>query len=181
MADKFDNFYQAPTSNVDTDKIGMADKIWRRASSVVMTADTPWPKRCIKCNAPTDKTIKRTLTYINPWIYLSILVSFLITFVLVLIFQKKFRMEIPVCEKHIVYRKRVILVNWALFLVMLAGIWVTATDISQLGAVVSVLALLVMIIFGFSNRLAIVSKYKEPYIYVRGAKSRFLKSLNEFE
>lgn len=181
MADKFNNFYQAPKSNVDRDVTGKADQIWRRASSVVVTANTLWPKRCIKCNEPTDRTIKRTLTYVNPWVYLSFLVSFLITIVLVLIFQKKFKMEIPVCEKHIAYRKRVILTNWILFLIMLAGIWITLANISQLGVVVSVLVLLVMTIFGFSNRLAIVSKYKEPYIYVRGAKSHFLKSLNEFE
>ncbi|MEJ2361366.1 MAG: hypothetical protein P8Z75_08060 [Gammaproteobacteria bacterium] len=181
MADEFDNVYQAPTSNVDVSISGKADQIWRRASSVVVTAETLWPKRCIKCNTPTDKTLKRTLVYVNPWIYLSILVSILITLILALIFQKKFKMEIPVCEKHIAYRKRVILINWLLFLVVIAGVWITAADISQLGMVVSVLVLLVMTIFGLANRLAIVTKYKEPYIYVRGAKSRFLDSLNEFE
>lgn len=181
MADEIDKFYRAPTASVETTTTDNAGNIWRKSSSVVVTSETIWPKRCVKCNVPTDKSIKRTLVYVNPWIYLSVLVSILITLILVLIFQKKFKMAIPICEKHIAYRKRVIMVNWLLFLVVILGVWITAADISQLGLVVSTVTLLGMVIFGLLNRLAYISKYKEPYIYVRGAKSDFLDSLDGFE
>jgi len=101
--------------------------------------------------------------------------------ILGLIFQKKFRMEIPVCEEHIASRKRVILINWVLFLIMLAGIWLTATWSTEYGLLVITTSLLAMLIYGMSNRLAYVAKFKDPYIYVRGAKSEFLESLDGFE
>jgi len=181
MADQIDQFYRAPASSVDVTTADNAGKIWRVTSSVVVTRETIWPRRCIKCNAPTDKSIRRVLVYINPWIYLSILVNVLLMLILGLIFQKKFRMEIPVCEKHIANRKRVILINWILFMVMLAGIWLTTTWSTEYGFLVITTSLLAMLIYGMSNRLAYVAKFKEPYIYVRGAKSEFLESLESFE
>jgi len=181
MTDEIDKHYRAPTTNVEVTTADNPDKIWRRSSAVVVTRESIWPKRCIKCNTPTDKSINRTLVYVNPWIYLSILINILVTIVLGLIFQKKFRMDIPVCEKHIANRKRTILINWLLFLIMIIGIWLTVAEIFKLGVLISVVALLIMVILGLSSRLAYVGKFKEPYIFVRGAKSEFLDSLNEFE
>jgi hypothetical protein len=181
MPDEIDKLYKAPATNVDVTLADTAGKIWRKRSAVIVTRDTIWPKRCIKCNAPTDKSINRLLVYVNPWIYLSILISILITIILALVFQKKFKMDIPVCTKHIAYRKRVILINWLLFAVAAIGIWLSAAEIFELGFVISIVALLAMLIFGLSNRLAFINKYKEPYVYVRGAKREFLDSLPEFE
>ena len=181
MADQIDQFYRAPESSVDVTTADNAGKIWRNASSVVVTRETIWPKRCIKCNASTDKSVRRVLVYINPWIYLSILVNILLMLILGLIFQKKFKMDIPVCEKHIANRKQVILINWLLFLVMILGIWLTAADVYNYGILLSGVVLLAMMIYGLSNRLAYVAKYKDPYIHVKGAKSEFLKSLDSFK
>lgn len=181
MADQIDQFYRSPASSVDVTTADNAGKIWRKSSTVVVMRDTIWPKRCIKCNAPTDKSIRRVLVYINPWIYLSILVNLLLMLILGLIFQKKFRMEIPVCDKHIANRKRVILINWILFFVMLGGIWMIIISDPQYGTLITMISLLAMLIYGMVNRLAYVAKYKEPYIYVRGAKPEFLESLESFE
>jgi hypothetical protein len=181
VTDDIDRLYKAPTTNVDVTLAENAGKIWRHRSAVVVTRDTIWPKRCIKCNAPTDKSIHRLLVYVNPWIYLSILISILITIILALVFQKKFKMDIPVCAKHIAYRKRVILINWLLFAVVAIGVWLTVAEIFQLGVMISGVALLAMLIFGLSNRLAYINKYKEPYVYIRGAKREFLDSLPGLE
>jgi len=181
MADQVDQFYRAPASSVDVTTADNAGKIWRKSSSVVVMRDTIWPKRCIKCNTPTEKSLRRVLVYINPWIYLSLLVNILLMLILGLIFQKKFKMEIPVCDKHIANRKRVILVNWMLFLVMLGGIWLITTSNPQFGVIIIIISLITMLIYGMSNRLAYVAKFKDPYIYVRGAKSEFLESLESLD
>lgn len=181
MVDKIDKFYQAPNSKVVITTADNTDKIWRQSSAVVVTRETIWPRRCIKCNTPTDKSLNRSLAYVNPWIYLSLLINVLLTLILALIFQKKFKMEIPVCDRHITIRKRVILVNWILFLVLICGTWLTASDTYNQGWMISSLALLLMLAYGLFNRFAYVSKYKEPYIYVRGAKSEFLDSLDAFQ
>lgn len=180
MTDNIDNPYQAPRSTVDVTLAQDVGNIWREKSAVVVTRETIWPRRCIKCNAPTEKSIKRLLVYANPWIYLSLLISLLITIILVLIFQKKFRMDIPLCGQHITYRKRIILTNWILFLVAIAGLWLFLDDIFEYGLLLSGVVILAMVIIGFSNRLVYVSRYKDPHIYVRGAKREFLDSLNEF-
>jgi len=181
MTDNTENPYQAPKSAVDVSLAHNASHIWRKKSQVVVTRETIWPKRCIKCNAPTEKSLNRKLAYVNPWIYLSILISLLITIILVLIFQKKFKMDLPLCEMHSDYRKRVILINWLLALLAGGGFWIFLAEISEFGLVASLVLVLVMVIIGFSNRIAYIARYKDPYIYVKGAKREFLDSLNEFE
>jgi hypothetical protein len=57
----------------------------------------------------------------------------------------------------------------------------TVAEIFQLGVMISGVALLAMLIFGLSNRLAYINKYKEPYVYIRGAKREFLDSLPGLE
>jgi len=181
MSDNFENPYQTPKSAVDVKLSNNASNIWRKKSAVVVTRETIWPKRCIKCNEPTENSLNRTLAYVNPWIYLSILISVLITVILALIFQKKFKMELPLCDRHAAYRKRVILINWLLFLGMIGCFWLTFANIYEFGALIGLAILLVMVIFGFSNRLAYIGRFKDPYIHVRGAKKAFLDSLDEFE
>jgi len=180
MSDNFDNPYQTPKSTVDVRLSNNQSNIWRKKSAVVVTRDTIWPKRCIKCNEPTEKSIKRTLVYLNPWFYLTIIISVLVTIVLALIFQKKFKMDIPICDNHIAYRKRVILINWLLFLATIGGFWLAVAEIFELGALISVAIILVMFVFGLSNRFAFIGTFKDPYIHVRGAKKAFLDSLDEF-
>jgi len=181
MADDIDKLYQTPKTNVDVVLAENAGKIWRKKSSVIVTRETIWPKRCIKCNQPTDKSINRLLVFVNPWIYLSILISILITIILALVFQKKFKMDIPVCDRHIAYRKRVILINWLLAVIVGIGIWLSAAQIFDMGVAISGVAILAMLIYGLSNRLAYINKFKDPYIYVRGAKREFLDSLDDFD
>ena len=181
MTDNIENPYQAPKSAVDVTLAHDASNIWRKKSSVVVTRETIWPKRCIKCNTPTEKSLNRKLAYVNPWFYLSILISLLITIVLVLIFQKKFKMDLPLCEKHSAYRKRVILINWILLFLAGGGFWLFVAEIFEYGLIISLVLFLAMVIIGFSNRLAYIARYKDPYIYVKGAKREFLDSLNEFD
>jgi len=181
MTDNINNPYQTPKSVVDAKLVQDTGRIWRMKSAVVVTRETIWPKRCIKCNAPTEKSIKRVLVYVNPWVYLSVLISLLITIVLVLIFQKKFKMHLPLCDQHITYRKRIILTNWMLFLVACGGLWGSIDYNTMYGYLLSGIAVFAMIIIGFSNRLAYISRYKDPHIYVKGAKQAFLDSLGEFD
>ena len=66
-------------------------EVYRKGKYVVHDPAADLPSRCFKCNAETSVTKKLKMTYVNHWFYLSILVTFLLTIILVLIFQKKFR------------------------------------------------------------------------------------------
>ncbi|WP_185235071.1 hypothetical protein [Teredinibacter franksiae] len=155
--------------------------IKRKGRYIVMAPEDTLPSRCFKCNDDTQNKKKVKLTYLNPWIYLTILVALLLTIILALIFQKKFKIELPLCDKHIKKRKMFIAFQWVLVALTTAGIFMgAATDNGALIGV-SITLVLVIVISALFGRLAFAAKFKNGSLWISGAGKKFLNSLPQFE
>jgi hypothetical protein len=169
--------YAPPKSSlINTTNGGMS----RKGRYVVLDPDVEWPSRCFKCNKETNykKTVK--LAYVNPWLYLTILINILITVILVLIFQKRFIVELPLCEEHRLKRRNFLVFQW-LMVALLLGTTVAAAMTEHVAFVVlAAVFLLIVLVSAIFGRLAFVAKHKNGNIWVRGGGKAFLNNLPDF-
>ncbi len=174
-----DNVYAAPKSRlIDTDET--PGGVMRRKKYVVTSKDVVWPNRCFKCNAATSNRKKLRLSYVNPWVYLSILINILVTIVLVLIFQKKFIIDLPLCDAHLRKRKRFLVMQWS----VLAGTGTLAIAGAALDnpmlLTLSMIGFMVVVLTAIFSRIAYIAKRKNDTLWIKGAGAPFLASLKEY-
>jgi len=75
--------------------------IWREGKKLVTRSETPFPDRCVKCNAPANGfKLKRVLYWQHPAYYLLLLCNLLVLLIVVLIVRKKAVLHIGLCEAH---------------------------------------------------------------------------------
>lgn len=85
---------------------GGAGGLWREGKRVVTRSETPFPDRCVKCNAPADGfRLRRVLYWQHPAYYLLLLVNLIVLLVVVLIVRKKAILHIGLCEGHRLQRR----------------------------------------------------------------------------
>jgi DNA-directed RNA polymerase subunit RPC12/RpoP len=95
------------------DPSGAAGGLWRTAKQLVTQSGTPFPDRCVKCNAPvTGYRLKRVLYWQHPAYYLLILINLLVCLIVVMIVRKKAILNVGVCETHRAVRRRAIVIGW---------------------------------------------------------------------
>lgn len=152
----------------------------RTGRYVVLDPEIEWPSRCFKCNEATEIKKEVKLTYVNPWLYLSILFTILLTIILVLIFRKKFKVELPLCERHIKRRKYFLIFQWAMVAIMTVGIVVSVLTNETILLALSGFVFLVILISSNFGRLAFAAKLKNDKIWVSGAGKGFLNSLPDY-
>lgn len=169
--------YAAPDSDLSNVE---PSNLYSNKHHVICAADAEWPARCFKCNAETKNKKKTKLTYLNPWFYLTLLITPILTIILALIFQKKFTVELPVCDLHMKKRRNFLIIQWSLMILTIAGFLVGAATDSQLILVFSIVLLLVVVVSAIAGRMVHVAKYKENRLWVKGAGKEFLQSLSAF-
>ena len=75
--------------------------LWRQGKKLFTRSETPFPDRCVKCNAPANGfRLKRVLYWHHPAYYLLLLCNLLILLIVVLIVRKKAVLHIGLCETH---------------------------------------------------------------------------------
>src|SRR5438270_17415 len=83
--------------------------LWRQGNVLVMHKLAPLPDRCVKSNQPANgRTLKRSLRWHHPAIYLALLAHFLIYVVLALVLSKSAIIRIGLSEEWIARRRRTI-------------------------------------------------------------------------
>ncbi|MDH5327794.1 MAG: hypothetical protein OEZ68_15610 [Gammaproteobacteria bacterium] len=174
-----DNIYASPKSSLIDTRLD-ADAIKRKKKYVVMPKDVILPNRCFKCNEETSKRKKLRLSYVNPWIYLSLFINLLITLILVVIFQKKFTIDLPLCELHLRKRKQFLIVQWSALLGTLSLLGLGIVFDEPIALSVSMLIFLVVILMAIFSRLAYIAKHKDDLLWIKGAGKPFIESLKEY-
>ncbi len=169
--------YDPPKSDLRDERLGTTS---RKGHYVIHRPGTDWPPRCFKCNKETTECMEVTFTYVNRWILFSMLLTFLTTFILAIIFRKKFIEKLPLCNKHIERRKR--FRQLLLCLVPIVGSTLLVGIFSESNTLVidSAAALLLLLLFANYGRLAYIAKIKDGNIWIAGAGAKFRKSLSEF-
>lgn len=172
-----DSPYAPPESaltNVDE------SKIFRKGKYVIYNSDDGWPSRCFKCNSETDFKKEVKLTYVNPWIYLTLLITPLITIILGLIFQKKFRLQLPICELHAKKWKRFLIFQWSMLALTITGFFIGILTEMKFFLGISGSLLLLLIVLAVFGRQVYIVKYKKQKLWVKGTGAEYRDSLPEF-
>ena len=168
--------YEPPKSSLDVDHCNIS----RKGRYAVLKPDIEWPSRCFKCNNETSLRKEVKLTYVNPWIYISILFTILLTIILALIFRKRFTVNLPLCELHIKKRKKFLIFQWTLLAAMSSSLLIAVLSNSDIFVFLSIVTFVIIIISAIFGRLAFAAKYKVGNIWVAGGGKEFLNSLPDF-
>jgi hypothetical protein len=89
--------------------------LWKSGKKLVTRSETPFPDRCVKCNAPAHGFKMKRVLYWQPWpYYLLIFLNLLIMLIVIVIVRKKAVLEIGLCQTHQARRKANILVSWGI-------------------------------------------------------------------
>lgn len=87
--------------------------IWQMGKQLVTVSETPFPDRCVKCNAPANGfRLKRVLYWHHPGFYFLIMCNLLIYAIVAMTVRKKAVLHIGLCEQHRAARKQAILIGW---------------------------------------------------------------------
>ena len=157
--------------------------LWRQGRRLVTRSETPFPDRCVKCNAPADGfRLKRVLYWAHPAYLLLLLCNLLILLIVYLIVRKKAVLNIGLCEQHQARRKMGLIIGWTGTLV--GFVLVIGAIVIESGwlALMGVAVLLFSWIYGGirASTVAITKMNKENVVWVRGAHKDFLEQLPEW-
>ena len=168
-----ESYLPQPTQNVPT--------IWRSGSVLVMTKQAPLPNRCVKCNAPTDHTLKRNLRWHHPALYIVIFGGVLFYVILALVLSKSATINVGLCESHAAARKRDIFIAWMLVLLSFVSFYfaVAAEEMSSL--FVGLGLFLGGIIYGVVKaRVVAPHKIDDHYVWLTGLNADYLEQFPEW-
>lgn len=110
---------------------------WQDGKKMVVLKGSPLPDLCFKCGAPPVKTLKKTLTWHHPLIYIAILPGLLVYVLIALCVRKTAKVGIPLCRDCNRSRNRKILFVWLGMLtgmgVLISSFYFGETDPSLMG------------------------------------------------
>lgn len=150
--------------------------LWQNGRELVTYNETPFPDRCVKCNAPADGfKLKRVLYWQHPAYYLLLLCNLLILVIVILLVRKKATFHVGLCEHHRTQRKVALGVGWLGCLGGL-GLIVAAITMSSgwLGLAGAVVFLGCGIYAGIKAPIITASKIDKTTVWIRGAHNDFL-------
>jgi hypothetical protein len=154
-------------------------RVWREGKTVVSMHDASLPQRCVKCNAPAHQPTKvRAVYWVNPLLYLVLLVSPLILIIVYYVVRKKADVDPGLCEAHKKRRVYGIAGAWLSFLGGLALIGGGIASDSPGAALFGVLLLVVAIVLGMTfGRLIYVKKITKDEVRLGGFTAAYLDEL----
>lgn len=171
--------YSAPKSTL----LGGSDsskEIYRLKRYVIQDEEQAWPERCYRCNDKTDNTKELNVYHANPWIYLTILLSPLLTVIVYYIARKKFIVNLPICEKHSKHRKRFDISMRVTFIVLIVAL-VVGLILDKMEIVgVAVILLLLLVLVSIGGKIIAIVKRKDSKLWVSGTGKEFRNSLLEY-
>ncbi len=161
--------------------------LWRDGSQLVMCKDAELPARCVKTNEPTDRTLRRQLSWHNPFFYVVLfLVGPLIYIIVALIVQKKADIQVGLSPEGFRSRRWGIAIGWLSFLlgavVFIVGIanskpnnnWWVATVVGLVGGLIGI------IVGVIKSRVVSPTKITDRHVWLKGIHPDYLASLPQW-
>lgn len=157
--------------------VGASGMYWE-GRRLVCRSETPFPDRCVKCNAPANGyRLKRVLYWQHPAYYLLILCNLLVLVIVLLIVRKKAVLHIGLCEQHRQSRRTAILVAWAAFLGGLGLVFAAINWSLGWMGLVGALAMVFGAIYGVvRGRSIAAAKIDKDLVWVTGVNPDFLNT-----
>jgi hypothetical protein len=158
-----------------------SDSIWRKNSVLIMTRHALLPDRCIKCNEPADRKLKRNLSWHHPALYLVIFAGVLFYAILAMILRKTATVELGLCENHSALRKRDLLITWTLGLLSVGSFFLAIQFEDLTFAGIGGLLILATAVYGIVRvRVVTPTKIDENLIWLKGFNHDYLADLPEW-
>ena len=162
---------------------GSAVGLWRTNKILVTRSETPFPDRCVKCNAPAHGfRLKRVLYWQHPAYYLLIIISLLIFLIVALIVRKKAVLHVGLCDRHRAQRRQAIIIGCSGTLAGLAiAVIGGAAFSSGWLAFAGVMIFLVTAIYGgLIAPMVSAAKISGENVWIKGVHRDFLADLPEW-
>lgn len=166
-------YFPPPTHGLPT--------IWQSKSVLVMAKQAPLPDRCVKCNAPTQHKLKRSLRWHHPLLYVVIFGGVLFYVILALLLSKTATINVGLCETHAASRKRDILITWIAVVLSFACFYF-AISMEALGFFfVGLILFFGAVIYGsIKARVVAPKKIDDEYVWLTGVDDDYLQQFPEW-
>lgn len=161
--------------------------LWRKDNLLVMHKSATLPPKCVKSNVPTKRTLKRSLTWHHPAVFIAVLFNLLIYLVLAMVLSKRATIYIGLSDEWFAKRRRTIMIGWGTVLasvaLFIAGIALmdsndSAGGFMMLGAFVLFLG---GAIYGLiAARLVTPTRITDDYVWLKGVHPDYLASLPDW-
>jgi len=146
-----------------------------------MTKQAPLPYRCVKCNSPTQNTLKRNLRWHHPALYVLIFGGVLLYAILAMVLSKTATIHVGLCETHAASRKRDIIVTWVIVLLSFACFYFAATTEEMALLFAGLILLFGAIIYGVvRTRVVAPQKIDDHYVWLTGINAHYLEEFPEW-
>jgi GYF domain 2 len=173
------HFFQKLREGVSTMPAGS----FRRAGrNLVCSVQATLPKRCVKCNTPTEtKQIKRTLYWHSPFFFFLIVLNILIFAIVAMIVRKRAVAFVSICPQHRKMRRNAILTSWALVIgsivVLITSAGYQSGWIAAAGGVLFIVGITYGIVRG---RLVSAKKIDKEFLWLSGCGPEFLAAFPDW-
>jgi hypothetical protein len=158
---------------------------WRDGKYLVVTKLGPMPPCCIKCGNAPSKSLRRTLTWHHPALYLIIFVGILIYVIVAVIVRKTAKLLFPVCAECNARRVRNIAIGWLSFLLAIALFFgsaylTTDDDVTTGVALAGGVVLLITVVWAVAVQFVLARKITDQFVWVRKISPKVLDTLPQF-
>lgn len=157
---------------------------WRDGGQLVTLNDARLPKRCVKTNEPTDRTLRRKLTWHTPALYLiAVFLSPLIYIIVASIMQKSADIKVGLSDEGFRSRRWGIAIGWLSFFLgaVVFVVGMSKTDGRNdwwMVAVAGLLGGLIGIIVGVvKSRVVAPTKITDTHVWLKGVHPEYLATL----
>jgi hypothetical protein len=166
-------YFPPPSHNFNT--------VWRSNALLVMTKQASLPNRCIKCNAPTGERLRRKLQWHHPALYLLILVSLLVYWVVAMVVRKTAVVNFGLCEEHGESRKLSMIITVLLAFVAILSSIAGVQFESPLLFLVGIGLVIAAAIYGsLTIRVVTPTKIDEHFVWIKGADTSYLQEFPDW-
>lgn len=98
-----ENLYAAPDAQILTSPT--SEGPWADGAEVYARRNTPFPPRCVRCNAPGTHKHRQKLYWHHPAVYLTLLLNVFVYVLVALFTRKSSEHDLTLCDTHMLHRR----------------------------------------------------------------------------
>lgn len=164
---------------------GLADGLWREGKLLVMDKRATLPPRCVKSNVPTNRTLKRSLSWHHPAIFVTILAGLLIYVIIALLARKTATIHIGLSDEWFAKRRMAIFGGWMIVLASVAMFVAGLILEDRSNNLILLVPISFVVFFGgaiyglIGSRMVAPTKITDTHVWLKGVHPDFLAQLPE--
>lgn len=169
---------QSPVQDPSESDGSFGPDIWRDGKLLVITEDTLLPDRCVRCNAPATKLLKRNLKWAPTYVGVVAMFSWILGAMLLINATETATIHVGLCQSHFNRRFFGMIVGGLLITLGLLMGFLTALNqdywLLLYGGISLLIGAFVAVIL---TPTVSAQKIESPFIWLKGVHPSFLDSL----